>query len=81
MGLGLPDGLLWVYGTVHCWFLSKVKPFQYLWLLYFHDYFYDMMVIYILCQILCCEQIPVIISVVIMSVKFLSMNFTLLTWV
>ena len=22
--LGLPDGLLWVYGTVHCWFLSKV---------------------------------------------------------
>ena len=47
MGLGLPDGLLWVYGTVHCWFLSKVKPFQYLWLLYFHDYFYDMMTIYI----------------------------------
>ena len=31
---------------VHCWFLSKLKPFQYLWLLCFHDYFYDMMFIH-----------------------------------
>ena len=30
---------------------------------------------------LCCEQIQVIIFVIIMSVKFLSLNFILLTWV
>ena len=48
---GLPDGLQWVYGTVYCWVLSEVYYLKYLWLLYFHGYFYEMMVIYTLCSI------------------------------
>ena len=40
--VGIWYGTSLVYGMVHCWFR---KPFQYLWLLYFHDYFDDMMFI------------------------------------
>ena len=48
-----------------------------LWLWYFHGYFYDMMVTYIYAQWYVVKQIQVIRFLIMMSVEFLSMNFTL----
>ena len=68
------------YMLRYIWLLSKVEPFQYLWLLYFHDYFYDMMVTYIYAQLYVVKQFQVLRFLKMTSVKFLSMTFILLSF-
>ena len=51
---------------------------QFLWLWYFHGYFYDMMVTYIYTKLYVVKQIQVLRFLKRLSVKFLSMTVILL---
>ena len=53
-----------------CWVLSEVYYLKYLWLLYFHGYFYDMMVICIYAKSYVVKQIQVLRFLKIVTANF-----------